>query len=244
MILLALTAALVTVAEPPKIIVVTVTEGYRHESIETAELVISSLAVSSGKFSPQFVRTAAELPAALSADALATAKAVMFVNTTGELLWPERQRLLDWIAAGGSFIGVHSASDTWHEWTPYLDMLGGEFASHPPESEVEVFVDDFFHPSARHMSGPQRIFEEIYVFNRFSRDRVSMILSLRASPEDNTAGFFPLAWHRRHGNGRVFYTALGHRVDIWQSEWFQKHLLGGIESVLPVAGRRRAVRAR
>ena len=241
MIFFALTAALVTVAEPPKIIVVTVTEGYRHESIETAELVISSLAASSERFTPQFVRSAAELPAALSADALASAKAVMFVNTTGELAWADRQRLLDWIAAGGSFIGVHSASDTWHEWTPYLDMLGGEFATHPPESEVEVFVDDFFHPAARHMSGPQKIFEEIYLFNRFARDRVKMILSLRASPEDGAPGFFPLSWHRRHGRGRVFYTALGHRVDIWQSEWFQKHLLGGIESVLPSSPRRRAV---
>ncbi|HEU4520815.1 MAG TPA: ThuA domain-containing protein [Thermoanaerobaculia bacterium] len=214
------------------VIVVTATDGYRHESIETAEEVIAAIARDSGRFTPRFVRTEEEMNAALTAETLGEAKLVMFVNTTGELRWSGRQSLLDWIAAGGSFIGVHSASDTWHEWPEYLAMIGGEFASHPPESEVSITVDDPFHPSTRHLSSPLTIFEEIYEFKGFSRDRVHLLLSLQGAP---------LAWHRPFGKGRVFYTALGHRADIWQSDWFQQHLRGAIEAMLMPPGRRRAV---
>lgn len=241
MILLALASAVLAVP-PPKILVVTATSGYRHESIETAEDVIASMAATGGAFVPQFIRTEKELPAALTPEALAEARVVMFVNTTGDLKWPERGRLLDWIAAGGSFVGVHSASDTWHDWPEYLEMLGGEFETHPPESQVDVHVDDAFHPATRHMTTPHTIFEEIYLFKRFSRERVHMLLSLRASPEDGSPGFFPLAWRRHHGRGLVLYTALGHRIDVWESQWFQRHLEGLIESALAhPANRRRAV---
>lgn len=240
--LTAIVAAALISAQPAKVIVVTATEGYRHESIETAEEVIASIGRQTGWFSPQFVRTEAEIAVALHADALASARIVMFVNTTGDLEWPDRQRLLDWILAGGSFIGVHSAADTWHGWPGYLEMLGGEFREHPPEAYVEVFADDPSHPSTTDLEFPLRVFEEIYFFDRFSRERVHMILSLRNAPDDGRSGFFPIAWHRRYGRGLVFYTALGHRTDIWQSDWFAKHLRGAIDVALRTVGRRRAVR--
>lgn len=215
------------------VLVVTATEGYRHESIETAENVIAAMAQRSGRFTPRFIRTAGEMQTALTPEALAEAKVVMFVNTTGELAWPDRQRLLDWIANGGTFIGVHSASDTWHEWPEYLDMLGGEFASHPPESDVTITVDDRFHPSTRHLDPQLTIFEEIYEFQRFSPGRVHLLLSVNGAP---------LAWHRPFGKGTVLYTALGHRADIWQSAWFQQHIEGALETALGDRGRSRAVR--
>ncbi len=41
-----------------------------------------------------------------------------------------------------------------------------------------------------------------------------------------------LAWIQEYGKGRVFYTALGHREDVWNDERFQKHLLGGLRYVM------------
>jgi uncharacterized protein len=41
-----------------------------------------------------------------------------------------------------------------------------------------------------------------------------------------------LAWVQEYGKGRVFYTALGHRDEVWKDERFQKHLLGGLRYVL------------
>ena len=210
------------------VIVVTATDGYRHESIETAEKVIASLPGIQAKF----VRTAEELRAV----DLAGAKVVMFVNTTGELQWPERRKLLDFVSAGGSFVGVHSASDTWHEWPEFISMLGGEFESHPEEMTAEVLVVDPRHPATAGLPSPHPLFEEFYQFKNFSPERVHVVMKL--------ADGSPMAWWRTHGAGRVFYTALGHREDVWTSPYFRQHLHGAILWALGqgVGARRRAVR--
>jgi type 1 glutamine amidotransferase len=38
----------------------------------------------------------------------------------------------------------------------------------------------------------------------------------------------PISWTKAYGAGRVFYTALGHREEVWQDARFQTHLLGAI----------------
>jgi uncharacterized protein len=211
-----------------RVVVVTATVGFRHDSIETAEEVISGIAARTGWFAVSFARDEDEMAAALSPEALRGVKLVMFVNTTGELQLASRNDLLEWIAAGGSFIGVHSASDTWHDWPDYIAMLGGEFDHHPDQTTAEVFVEDAHHLATAVLPWPHELFEEFYVFKNFDPDRVNLLLSLRNSPEDSRPGSFPLAWHRPYGSGRVLYTALGHRVDVWTSEWFQQHLTGAI----------------
>src|SRR5262249_10921638 len=39
---------------------------------------------------------------------------------------------------------------------------------------------------------------------------------------------YPATWVRRHGKGRVFYTSMGHREDVWENPAFQELLFGGI----------------
>jgi hypothetical protein len=53
-------------------------------------------------------------------------------------------------------------------------------------------------------------------------------------PNENTAGLFPLTYARRFGQGRVFYTGLGHRDDVWTAPWFGAQLLGGIRYALSI----------
>lgn len=226
-----------------RVIVVTATAGFRHDSIETAENVIADIGSRTRWFEPFFVRTEEEAIQALSTTSLRNARLVMFVNTTGEIAPGSRTALLQWIEAGGAFIGVHAAADTWHDSTAYLQMLGGEFERHPEETTVEVFVDDAAHPSTKALESPYSIFEEIYFFKNFSAEHVSMLMSLKVNPESGDPGFFPLAWHREHGRGRVLYTALGHRSETWLSPWFQQHLTGSIAWGLrrDAAHRRRAV---
>src|ERR1700738_25387 len=210
-----------------KVIVVTVTEGFRHDSIPAAERLIADLAPRLG-FEVAFLREKSALIAGLSAEALRGVNAVMFVNTTGDLPVPSRESLLNWIAGGGSFIGVHSASDTWHEWPEYIEMLGGEFDHHPDQTARTVFVDNALNPATAVLPPSYVLFEEYYVFKNFDRNRVTMLLSLRTSPENSELGFFPLAWTREYGQGRVFYTAIGHRIEVWTSERFQEHIAGAI----------------
>lgn len=220
----------------PTVLVVTATAGFRHESIEIAERVIGDIAQRTGAFHVRYVRTEGGLPAALSATALRSVRAVLFVNTTGELALPARHELLEWVAGGGSFVGVHSASDTWHEWPEYIAFLGGEFESHPEEMTSHVVVRDAKHPATSGLQSPHALFEEYYKFRNFSPDRVAVLLDQQETSQ-------PLAWYRSHGSGRVFYTALGHREDVWTSPWFQQHLTGAIFWALghDIGARRRAV---
>jgi hypothetical protein len=39
---------------------------------------------------------------------------------------------------------------------------------------------------------------------------------------------YPATWARQHGKGRVFYTSMGHRADIWTNPTFQAAQVGGL----------------
>jgi type 1 glutamine amidotransferase len=69
------------------------------------------------------------------------------------------------------------------------------------------------------------------------------LLTLEAHPNDKTPGDYPIAWKKEFGQGRVFYTSLGHREDVWDDDpgmkgrknppetakEYQQHILGGIK---------------
>src|SRR6266705_915662 len=139
-------------AAPKKLLVVTVTKGFRHSSIPTAEKVLGELAQKSGAFTVEYARVEPKdaefrrddgkpdeekvdaairkvLAEKMSPEALRNYDGVMFANTTGDLPLPDKQAFLDSIKSGKAFIGMHSASDTLHN-TPYVEMLGGEFETH------------------------------------------------------------------------------------------------------------------
>ena len=72
------------------------------------------------------------------------------------------------------------------------------------------------------------------------------LLVLDKHPNLKTPGHYPVSWTRDFGRGRVFYTSLGHREDLWDadpslpdrknsveiSKAYQAHLLGGIKWAL------------
>lgn len=214
-------------APPKKLLVVTVTKGFRHDSIPTAERLLQSLADLSKAFTVDYARTDEELRTKMSVKALAAYDGVVFASTTGELPLPDRQGFVDWVAAGHAFVGIHSATDTYHDWPPFVQMIGGEFETHGPQVKVALLVQDPHHPATRGMTSPLEVFDEIYQYKSFERERVQTLLALDQHPNEGTPGFYPLAWTRLHGKGRVFYTGLGHREDVLEAEWFRKHLLGG-----------------
>jgi type 1 glutamine amidotransferase len=219
------------------VLVVTHTTGFRHPSIATAEVVLSRLGDESRLFTTTFCRDAADVARLLTATSLTSFDAVIFANTTGNLGIADLPGLLSWIRNGGAFIGTHSASDTYHDAPEYLDMLGAEFETHGDETTVDIRVEDQVHPAGAPLPSPFRIFDEIYEFRTNPRGRVNVLLSLDRHPNDRHAtagqpGDFPLAWFRLYGNGRTFYTALGHRDDVWNDRRFQQHLLGAIRWAL------------
>src|SRR5437868_15382977 len=93
-------------AAPKKLLVVTVTKGFRHSSIPTAEKVLGELAEKSRAFTVDYVRTDAEMAEKMTAAALNKYDGVIFANTTGDLPLPDQQAFLDWIKSGKAFIGM------------------------------------------------------------------------------------------------------------------------------------------
>ena len=73
-----------------------------------------------------------------------------------------------------------------------------------------------------------------------SRERVHVLLSIDTGKTDleeledmEPGGDYPQAWYQDFGEGRSFYTSLGHRDDIWSNDpVFQAHVVGGIRWAL------------
>ena len=220
-----------------RLLVVTYTTGFRHDSIAIAEQTLDALARQAGTFTVQFCRTGADVQSMLSPASLRGFDAVAFVNTTGNLGLPDLPAFLGWIAEGPGFAGMHSAADTYHDEPAYLDMLGNEFLTHGAESSVDAMVENPTHPASA-MLGPRfAIFDEIYRFARGNRGQVTMLMSLDRQPVDGLPGQgepadLPLAWAKAHGAGRVFYTALGHRDDVWSNGSYRQHIGAGLQWVL------------
>jgi len=259
---------------PKKALVVTTTTGFRHDSIPTAERILGELARKSGVFTVEYAQVdikeprfkgadgqpdkakyepaiAAVLAEKMSPAALKNYDLVIFANTTGDLPLPDKQAFLDWIKSGKGFVGIHAASDTFHEYPPYIEMLGGEFKMHGPQVEVDALNQDAQCPACRHLPADWKVFDEIYQFKNFDRAKVHGLLTLDKHPNDKTPGDYPVSWIKEYGHGRVFYTSLGHREDMWDPNWqgdkgnrknspevsraYQQHLLGGIEWALGLA---------
>ena len=257
-------------AAAKSVLVVTVTKGYRHGSIPIAEKVLAELGQKSGAYVVDYARVEPGQPqfrgsngkpdtekvdAAISrvlaekmnSQALSNYDAVIFANTTGELPLPDRQAFLDWLRSGKGFVGIHSATDTFHEFTPYVRMIGGEFFAHGPERDAELTNEDLECPACRHLPVTWKVFDEIYIFRNFEPRRVRSLLAANKEPNSGEPGNFPVSWSRTYGKGRVFYTSLGHRDDIWDphtpanyarknpvevAEAFQQHILAGIKWAL------------
>jgi uncharacterized protein len=191
----------------------------------------------------------------MSVAALAKYDGVIFANTTGgkqagDLPLPDKQGFLDWIKAGHAFIGMHSATDTFrgHEpLDPYVEMIGAEFKSHGAQAVVDCNNQDPKHPACSSLGATYHLKDEIYLMNGFEREKVHGLLSLDKHPNDKKPGDFPISWCKMYGQGRVFYTSLGHREDVWDAntpasikrenppeiaEAYQKHILGGIKWAL------------
>ncbi len=203
----------------------TATAGFRHDSISTARTVVAALAARSGDFTV----TATEDLAEVTAARLAMVDVLMFVLTTGELAFDEGQKraIADFVAAGGGFVGVHSASDTLYEWPEYGRLVGAYFKEHPWTQLAAVTVDDRTHPTTVSLGARFSLMEEFYTFRENPRPLVHVLLSLDPSSV-GTAGDFPLAWTQSIGRGRSYYNALGHFSETWNDVRFQTQIEAAI----------------
>lgn len=196
-----------------------------------------------------------------SKDYLADFDAVFFY-TTGDLCTPGtdkqppmtpagKQALFDYVQSGKGFIGTHSASDTFHtdnesqkgperfanhgeRADPYICMLGAEFIVHGDQQEADVRVVSPEFPGCKNGPTQFRFKEEWYSLKDFRPDIhvIHVIDATKMHGDCYKRPAYPITWARTEGKGRVWYTALGHREDVWTNPVFQAQLTGGIQWAL------------
>lgn len=143
-----------------------------------------------------------------------------------------KARFVEAVAAGKPFVGLHSAC-YWGPQTggdPYIDMLGGGFVSHGAQQEATMTVVASGFPGTKSLGKSFKLVDEWYAMRDFA-DNLHVILVQETEGmkgEMYQRPPFPATWARMHGKGRVFYTSMGHREDVWTNQIFQQVVLGGI----------------
>jgi type 1 glutamine amidotransferase len=222
--------------EKGKLLYMTLTKGYHHDSLHLSEQIIKGLGEKSGAFQVTITQDVG----AFTRDNLKNYSAVMF-NTTGELPFTDEEKsaLVDFLKSGHGFVGVHSATDTWYEWGVYNQIIGGYFNGHPWHQLVTVKVVDANSMLVSSLGKSFQINDEIYQIADIQADTSHVLLTLDPTSVDlNARGVqrryygYPIAWTRSFGKGRVYYNSLGHEEAVWNDPRYQEMLLKAIQWVM------------
>ncbi|MBL7222650.1 MAG: ThuA domain-containing protein [Candidatus Brocadiae bacterium] len=185
--------------------------------------------------------------------------AVVFCNASGHWITPSdeaiktlgkhgdkaavekllRQSLLDWVKGGHGVMAFHFAMGANRHWPEFRGMLGASYWGHPWNEEVAIDVEEPDHPllAAFGRRKSFRLADEIFQFtDPWSRDKLRVLLSIDTRATNLGVKWihredydFGLAWVRAYGEGRVFYTALGHRTEIFWNPTVLQFYLDGIQ---------------
>jgi hypothetical protein len=169
----------------------------------------------------------------------------------------EKAAFLEAIHNGKGFIGTHSATDTFHSpggkepgdaarhgndgdnIDPYIKMIGGEFIIHGSQQRARQICVDKNFPGMTDVPDDFGPLEEWYSLKDFAPN-LHVLLVQDTSQMVKTGGNrvaydrpnYPSTWAHMYGKGRVFYTSMGHRDDIWTNPIFQQVLIGGMNWAL------------
>ena len=208
-----------------RILVFTKTNGYRHQSIEKGVAALEKLASAEG-----ILMEHTEDSLLFNPEKLSEFKLVVFLSTTQDVLGTaEEQAFEAFIKNGGSFMGIHAATDTEYDWPWYGELVGAYFKSHPSQQQARIAVVDGNHPSTSHLNDTWDHFDEWYNFKGI-QPGIQVLLNLdENSYEGGENGpNHPIAWYREFDGGRMFYTGLGHTLESFDNPLFLEHLRGGM----------------
>lgn len=164
---------------------------------------------------------------------------------------PARKKaLLDFVASGKGLIGIHAATDAYYKWEEFGDMIGGYFNGHP-WGKINIKIDDPSSPLNAQFEGKNFDFsDEIYTYKTMpnhTRQKLHVLLSIDLEksfkkgdgpkpdkyPGENRADHdYAVAWIKKYGQGRVFYTLLGHNDGTYMNPLSMKFFLAGIQYAL------------
>ncbi len=224
----------------PRVLFVTESKGFVHgavrrqgQQLAPAEIAMKQLADETGEFTIDVTQDSAS---DFTKKNLQNYDVVMFYTTLDlPIALEDRDYFFkEWLRQPGhGFIGIHSASDTFHDYEPYWDMVGGTFAGHPWswQSQVNITVHDPEHPTMKPFGGKEvEWVDEIYQYTHWQPQKVKVLMSLNMEKTALKKPYHvPVAWVKDYGQGRVYYNNLGHNDATWTQKPFLDSILAGIK---------------
>ena len=199
-----------------KLLVFSKTNGWRHfESIDAAKEMFGELANEN-----DWAVFSTENNTVFNNEQLAQFDAVVLQNSSGTLYTDEQKAAFKrFVENGGGVVALHAAGgDPSYEWAWYPErLIGAQFMSHPMKSHIQeatLNVEVADHPVMAGLSNKWVRSDEWYNFSAPPSDRSQVLMTIDETtydPEANAmGGYHPMTWVHQIGDGRVFYTALGH----------------------------------
>jgi type 1 glutamine amidotransferase len=230
---------------PSRMLFVTQSAGFKHGSVTRkegqlapAEVALTQLGQQTGKFS---VTCTQDCAADFTKENLQKYDIVAFY-TTGDLPIADADReyfFKEWAKQKGhGVMGFHSAGDTFHEYEPYWDMMGGTFIAHPWNSNAKVTLinHDPENPCAKPFGQDFVIQDEIYMYRHWQPKKVRVLLSLdyARSPTKSAVptehGYHvPICWVKEIGQGRLYYNNLGHNETSWTNKAYLESITNAVD---------------
>lgn len=213
-----------------KVLVFTKTLEYRHQSIDDGIKMLEKL----GKEN-RFRIEVSEDASLFNDDSLKQFNAIVFLNTTGEVLnFAQQNGLRRYMEAGGGFVAIHGSSATLNHSAWFRGLIGTRFKNHSriQQGKLLVHQDDKF-PTTKSLTPGWTYEDEWYNWDTIPRD-VHVLVSI---DEQSYQGgehpeFHPLAWYHEYEKGKSFYTALGHSGETYQDPKFAGLILDGLNYVM------------
>lgn len=209
-----------------RLLVFSATSGFRHPSIPDGVRAVQEIGTANG-----FEVDATEDGSVFTAAGLARYAAVVFLNSSGEVLDETgRSALVGYLAGGGGYVGVHLASGTEYDWPWYGRLVGARFDAHPQIQPATFTVEDRTHPATAHLPVRWPRADELYNFRSNPRSAVRVLMTLDESTyQGGTMGAdHPVTWCHRSLGGPAFYTGLGHTPECYAEPEVRALLLGGL----------------
>src|SRR6267378_5228089 len=197
-------------SQESRVLVFSKTAGFRHSSIGVGRAAIRKLGQENG-----FSVDTTEDAGAFTSKNLARYRAVVFLNTTGDVLDAAQQDDFErYIQAAGGYVGIHSATDTEYDWPWYGRLAGAWFNGHPNNPNVKrgsYRVLDTTHVSTKGLPASFERDDEFYNFKSIDPTIHVLVEIDETSYEGGTNGaHHPMSWYHDFDGGRAWYTNMGH----------------------------------
>ncbi len=216
-----------------------------HSTIPHGNLLLELMAKNTGAFEPTFSNDVNLLkyPKIKEFDAV-------YLNNVCGMVYndPEvRDGILRFVREGGGIGGHHAVTFAGNNWPEFADMMGGWAGAHHVEKQT-IRIDDPNSPLTKSFgSASFEHIDEFYQFppsSPYSREKQHILLSIDVDKSDRATDSrlcpqctrpdqdYGLAWIRTYGQGRTYFTPLGHTDIFYTDQRWTQHLLAAIQYIL------------